>query len=130
MSNQRQYTAKEMVEAIEAEDGIVRDVADRLGCSRMTVYNYRDRYKTVAEALDKQRTDLVFEMRDRLKDLARDPDVSDSVRRDAIQKLLEVFDDEIDWADRERKEHSGPDGEAMQMQWVDPESVDDNDAGD
>jgi len=24
----------------------------------------------------------------------------------------------------ERKEHSGPDGEAMQMQWVDPESVD------
>jgi len=30
----------------------------------------------------------------------------------------------------ERKEHSGPDGEAMQMKWVDPESVDDNDAGD
>jgi len=30
----------------------------------------------------------------------------------------------------ERKEHSGPDGEAMQMQWVDPESVDDADAED
>jgi len=107
MSTQREYTAGQMVDAIKAEDGIVRDVADRLGCSRMTVYRYRDRYKTVAQALDKQRTDLVFEMRDRLKDLARDPDVSDSVQRDAIQKLLEVFDDEIDWADRERKEHSG-----------------------
>jgi ACT domain-containing protein len=110
MSNQRDYTAKEMVDAIEAEDGIVRDVAERLGCSRMTVYRYRDRYKTVAEALEKQRTDLVFEMRDRLKDLARNPDVTDTVRRDAIQKLLEVFDDEIDWSDRERKEHSGPEG--------------------
>jgi hypothetical protein len=30
----------------------------------------------------------------------------------------------------ERKEHSGPDGEAMQMQWVDPESVDAADAED
>lgn len=130
MSRQREYTAREMVDAIEAEDGVVRDVADRLGCSRMTVYRYRDRYKTVAEALDKQRTDLVFEMRDRLKDLARDPDVSDGVRRDAIQKLLEVFDDEIDWADRERKEHSGPNGDPMQMQWVDPDSIDDTDAED
>jgi hypothetical protein len=30
----------------------------------------------------------------------------------------------------ERKEHSGPDGEAMQMKWVDPKSVDESDAGD
>lgn len=102
MSGSKEYTAGEMVEAIEAEDGVVRDVAERLGCSRMTVYNYRDRFKTVSEALDQQRSDLVYEMRDRLKDLARDPDVSDNVRRDAIQKLLEVFDEEIDWADRER----------------------------
>jgi ACT domain-containing protein len=107
MGSSREYTASEVVEAIEAEDGVVRDVAERLGCSRMTVYRYRDRYKTVAEALEKNRTDLVFEMRDRLKDLARNPEVTDSVRRDAIQKLLEVFDDEIDWSDRQRTEHTG-----------------------
>jgi len=124
MGDTRDYTAAQMVEAIEAEDGVVRDVAERLGCSRMTVYRYRDRYKTVANALDKNRTDLVYEMRDRLKDLARDENVTDGVRRDAIQKMLEVFDDDIDWADRERKEHSGPDGEAMQMEWVDPDSID------
>jgi len=123
MGKQR-YTAQEVVDAIEAEDGVVRDVAERLGCSRMTIYRYRDRYKTVAQALEKNRTSLVFEMRDRLKDLARDPDVTDSVRRDAIQKLLEVFDDEIDWADRTRKEHSGPDGESLRLQWVHPDDVD------
>jgi AcrR family transcriptional regulator len=121
MGRSKEYTAQEMVEAIEAEDGIVRDVAERLGCSRMTVYNYRDRFKTVEQALDQQRTDLVFEMRDRLKDLARDPDVTDSVRRDAIQKLLEVFDEEIDWSDRQRKEHSG-DGFTVSIQ--PPESDD------
>jgi creatinine amidohydrolase/Fe(II)-dependent formamide hydrolase-like protein len=31
---------------------------------------------------------------------------------------------------KQQLEHSGPDGEAMQMQWVDPESVDDADAED
>jgi len=30
----------------------------------------------------------------------------------------------------ERREHSGPGGDAMQMQWVDPESVDSTDAED
>jgi len=101
MSNEH-YTAKEMVEAIKAEDGVVRDVADRLGCSRMTVYRYRKRYKTVSDALEKQRTDLVYEMRDRAKDMARDEDVSDAVQWDAILKLLKVFDDEYDWAERRR----------------------------
>jgi len=100
--SREEYTAAEMVEAIKAEDGVVRDVADRLGCSRMTVYRYRKRYKTVSDALEKQRTDLVYEMRDRAKDMARDDDVSDAVQWNAILKLLKVFDDEYDWAERRR----------------------------
>jgi ACT domain-containing protein len=107
-----------MVQAIEAEDGVVRDVAERLGCSRMTVYRYRDRYKTVAEALEKNRTDLVFEMRDRLKDQARGDDVSDAVQQKAILKLLEVFDDEIEWSDKERRELSDPNGDPLTIKVV------------
>lgn len=106
MSN-LEYTASEMVEAIKAEDGVVTDVADRLGCSRMTVYRYKRRFKTVEEALESSRTDLVFEMRDRLKDQARGGDVSDAVQHKAIVKLLEVFDEEVDWADRKKHDHSG-----------------------
>jgi len=117
-SPQREYTAKEMVQAIEAEDGVVRDVAKRLGCSRMTVYRYRDRYKTVEEALEKNRTDLVYEMRDRLKDQARDEEVSDAVQQKAILKLLEVFDDEIEWSDKERKELSDPNGNPLTIKVV------------
>jgi len=107
-----------MVEAIEAEDGVVRDVAERLGCSRMTVYRYRNRYKTVEQALEKNRTDLVFEMRDRLKDQARSDEVSDAVQQKAILKLLEVFDDEIEWSDKERKELSDPNGDPITIKIV------------
>lgn len=89
-----------MVEAIEAEDGVVRDVADRLGCSRMTVYRYAERYKTVKQAIEKTRTDTVSEMRDRLKDIARTSGHKDEYK--AIVKMLEVFDDEYDWADRKK----------------------------
>jgi transposase-like protein len=96
----REYTAKEMVEAIEAEDGVVKDVAERLGCDRTTVYRYRKRYKTVAQALERARTDLVYEARDRLKDLMRSDGHKDQYR--AIVKILEVFDDEYDWGDRQK----------------------------
>jgi len=118
MGRSKEYTAKEMVEAIEAEDGVVSDVADRLGCSRMTVYRYKSRYKTVEQALERSRTDLVFEMRDRLKDQARDDDVSDAVQQKAILKLLEVFDDEIEWSDKERKELSDPNGDPITIKVV------------
>jgi len=118
MGRNKEYTAKEMVEAIEAEDGVVRDVAERLGCSRMTVYRYRNRYKTVEQALEKNRTDLVFEMRDRLKDQARSDEVSDAVQQKAILKLLEVFDDEIEWSDKERKELSDPNGDPITIKIV------------
>ena len=115
MPTEERYTAKEMVEAIKAEDGVVSDVADRLGCSRMTVYNYRKRYKTVADALDEQRTDLVYEMRDRLKDQARNEDVNDAVQQKAILKLLEVFDKEIEWSDKQRQEVTGKGGSPVQV---------------
>lgn len=113
-----------MVEAINAEDGVVKDVAERLGCSRLTVYRYRDRYKTVEEALEKNRTDLVYEMRDRLKDMARDESVSDNVRFKAQIRMLEVFDDEVDWEERKRLDHGNAGDEPLTMQWVDPDSWD------
>jgi hypothetical protein len=73
----------------------------------MTVYRYRKRYKTVREALERERTDLVYEMRDRLKDQARSDDVSDAVQQKAILKLLEVFDDDVDWSDSRNVTHKG-----------------------
>lgn len=50
MTKKAQYTAAEITEALERGNGYVSKVASLLGCTPRTVYNYRDRYPTVAEA--------------------------------------------------------------------------------
>jgi predicted transcriptional regulator len=50
MAKKNQYTAKQVIAALESADGYVSKAASLLGCTPQTVYNYRDRYATVAEA--------------------------------------------------------------------------------
>ncbi len=51
----RQYTAQEMIDAIHEARGFLTVAADKLGCSRRTVYRYMRDYPTVQEALDDTR---------------------------------------------------------------------------
>jgi len=44
------FTAEQVIEAIYKANGIMATTAKILGCSRQTVYNYIQRYKTVANA--------------------------------------------------------------------------------
>lgn len=44
------WTAQQVIQALEDADGYVSKTASLLQCSVKTVYNYRDRYVTVAEA--------------------------------------------------------------------------------
>jgi transcriptional antiterminator len=45
----KRYTAQEMIDAITEARGFVTAAADKLGCSRRTVYRYINNYATVAE---------------------------------------------------------------------------------
>ncbi len=54
MGRKLEYTAKEVAEALRAAKGMVYVAADRLGCSYRTVYNYIDRFKTVADEIEHQ----------------------------------------------------------------------------
>lgn len=47
----RRYTADEVVAALKETQGLAALAADRLGCTAMTIYNYRDRYASVRAAL-------------------------------------------------------------------------------
>lgn len=49
------YTAQEMIDAIQAANGVLTQAAKNLGCTRQTVYNYCERYVTVQAALDEAR---------------------------------------------------------------------------
>ena len=50
MARSNGFTAAQVIKALEDADGYVSKTASLLGCSVPTVYNYRDRYATVAEA--------------------------------------------------------------------------------
>ncbi len=44
------FSAQRVIDAISEADGYVSKIASILGCSVQTVYNYRDKYPTVATA--------------------------------------------------------------------------------
>lgn len=50
MAKRVQYTATQIIAALQEGKGYVSKAASILGCTPMTVYNYRDRFLTVAEA--------------------------------------------------------------------------------
>lgn len=55
MAGTKKYTAKEMVSAIKASNGMVTKAASLLGCSPNTIYAYAQKYPSVKEALDYHR---------------------------------------------------------------------------
>lgn len=52
MAKQRKFTVKEVIDALIEKEGFVGNAAILLGCSPSTLYNYRDRYPSVAETLE------------------------------------------------------------------------------
>jgi hypothetical protein len=52
MARKKAYTVQEVIEALEHGQGYVSQAAAYLGCAVQTIYNYRDRYPTVADAWD------------------------------------------------------------------------------
>lgn len=48
-------TASEAVNAVQGSKGIIKVVANRLGCSRQHVYNLMDKFVTVKEAVEEER---------------------------------------------------------------------------
>ena len=62
MAKKNGYTAAQVIAALEEAQGYVSKTASLLGCTPKTVYNYRDRFSTVAEAwqgIREKRTDFV-----------------------------------------------------------------------
>ncbi len=49
------FTAEEVIRALNDSQGLPALAADKLGCTAQTVYNYRDRYKSIAEAMHHQK---------------------------------------------------------------------------
>lgn len=53
MSRSKEWTAKEVAEALEKAGGIKKHACEILGCSYPTIYRYMRDYKTVRDAAEK-----------------------------------------------------------------------------
>lgn len=53
------FTTEQVIKAIRDRKGIISSVADALGVSRLTVYNYAQRHPTVHQALQDERERMV-----------------------------------------------------------------------
>jgi predicted transcriptional regulator len=53
------FTTEQVIRAIKDKKGIVSSVADTLGVSRLTVYNYINRHATVQQALQDERERMI-----------------------------------------------------------------------
>lgn len=95
-------TAREAIEAIRDSRGFVTVIAKRLGCSRRHVYNLRDKYVSVAEALEDER--------EKTKDWVESKIVQ---RMDEGSDTMLIFYAKTQMKDRgyvERQEVTGADG--------------------
>lgn len=56
-----QHSQKKVIEAIQGTGGIITQIAERLRCTRQTVYNYLKRYPKVKEAYDQEK-DMILDV--------------------------------------------------------------------
>ena len=68
----------QLIEAIHAKQGVLSQVARAMGCHLTTIYNYRDRYASVKQAIDDSRnrydTELLDEAEYKLRESVRNGD--------------------------------------------------------
>ena len=87
--------------------GLVSIVARRLGVSRQTVYNYKKRWKTVAEALEEESDEMLDFSQQKLFEQVAEGNMT------AIIFHLKCKGKHLGYV--ERQEITGKDGEAIQV---------------
>jgi hypothetical protein len=50
-----QFTEEQIIAALRKSRGMVHKAADLLGCHHQTIYNYRDKYPAIKEAIEHER---------------------------------------------------------------------------
>lgn len=53
------FTVAQVVKAVAGSGGFVTEIARRLGCSRSTVYRYKQNHKAIAEAIFEEKEHLL-----------------------------------------------------------------------
>ena len=65
MAGTKKFKPEQVVAAIISENGVLSGAADRLGCDVRSIYNYRDEFDEVAQAIEDARENHDCELLDK-----------------------------------------------------------------
>lgn len=103
------YNPDKIAELIVESDGNLSDVARRIGCSRRTIHNYCNKYEQCAQARDEARQGFVDLAEKSLRNLVAEGDFK------AVRFALRCWGRDRGWNEKIELEHSGPDGDALDI---------------
>lgn len=115
----KRYSADQMIEAIRDSRGNLSTAADRLECTRQTVYNYAKDLKTVQQAIDEERERMKDHVESKLYELI------DERHPTAIIFYLKTQGKDRGYVERQQHEVTGKDGGAVTVKVLKGVSVDD-----
>lgn len=111
MPSKPRWTAQQFIAAIDKSGGIHSTIAARIGCNRMTVQVYIDRYPTVKAAYEQERKKIDDKAQSNILAAIQEGDLSIS-KWWATVKMPEEF------APTVKQQHSGPDGGDITIRFV------------
>lgn len=103
------WTAKEVCAAIEGTGGIKTSIAQKLNVSRMTVDRYLDRWVTVREAYEQEKSRIDDMVVHTLISAIKEGNLS-------IAKWWATMKMSDEFSDRKQLEHSGPEGGPIELE--------------
>ena len=116
MAKKKKYTAQQVIDALQKADGYVSKTASLLKCNPQTVYNYRDSYKSVAEAWE-----AIREKRHDFVENALHNQISEG-NTTATIFYLKTQAKHRGYVEKSEVEHSGK--QVLQMDWGDRDDSD------
>jgi len=109
VNNSNGFKVPEIIAAIKAERGFITRAAQKLGCSRRTMYRYIHRHPTVLQALEDEREKRHDYVEDKLMQVIEDKSVP------AIMFYLRTIGRARGYGEHSSREITGKDGRPIEI---------------
>ena len=113
MAKKEKFTAKQIIDAITEAKGSASKAAAIIGCDVKTIYNYRDRYSTVAEAMEEANEKRVDFVEDCLMQQISEGNTAATIFFLKANPHAKARG----WSERSQHEVTGKDGAAIVVSW-------------
>jgi len=109
MADSEHYTPEQIIEAVKKSKGYIAKAAAMLDCSYTTIWNYKEKYPEVAQAL--------HDIKEARKDLAEEKlqDNIESGKETSLIFFLKTQCQDRGYIEKQQIQHSGTPGEPINL---------------